>query len=146
MHRKIRVIVAASSVKQAVEKSINGLENGMDNDILADGSLTTLVGDYTPLSPTTYFTYRFSKPAYPLHEPEAVTNINETIDHTKEYQKTFCFYVDDDRGVIPLPTCSAITETIGRLNDADSEYWVSTFDLRYDFDATPHKPHEILEH
>lgn len=145
MHRKIQTLVSAKSLDHAITKSISELESGMEENILADGNITTLVGEHTPLSPTTYFNDNFEKAGYTLKSKEAEEKISESIKHTIDNHSTFVYHVDDKRGVIPIPQEDEIKNTVERLRTYPEEYWIVTFDLRYDFDATPYKTNEIVE-
>lgn len=147
VHRKIRAVAQASDRDCAIEKSLDGLENAIDDEILPDGNLTTVTGEHTPLSPSTYFNDNREKTAYKTGTPEADADLTEALQHTREDESTFVYTIDDRDGLTASPISSeqAHTQLVETLETKTETHWVVTFDLRYDFDATPHKPHEILD-
>lgn len=147
MHRKIRAVVRAPDLETAISKSVTGLENAMKDEILAEGSLQTLTGEHTALSPSTYFNDDREKAAYKTGTSEGEDDLNEALQHTLEHGNTFIYSIDNRDGLTASPISSeqAHSQLVEALKTKTDTHWVVTFDLRYDFDATPHKPHEILD-
>ena len=148
MHRKIRSVVTAESLERAVEKSKDGLQNAMNDQILADGTLSTLKGEYTPFSPSSYFSTDRDKAGYPVGTEEGEKILNEASRFTINRTNCFLYTIDrrdDELTATPVSTQKAVDYLESNLDRHDGTVWVVTFDLRYDFDANPHKSYEILD-
>lgn len=119
----------------------------MDEGTVAEGNLQTLVGEYTPLSPSTYFsTENRDQAGYRADTDRGRTELRRALDHTFEHHSPFIFSIDERETLTatPLTTQTAYESLLDSLDASAQPHWVVTFDLRYDYDATPNKPHEIL--
>ena len=148
VHRKIRAVVPADSLDEAIKKSTTGLENAMDNEILANGVLSTLTGEHTLFSPSTYFKTDKSSAGYPVVTEDGEEMLDEAIKFTIEKTNCFLYTIDrrsDSLTATPISTKRATEQLRANMTDGTGDTWIVTFDLRYDFDANPHKPYEILD-
>lgn len=147
MHRKIRAVVRASDSKEAIKMSVTGLENAMDDDVLANGTVATLAGDHTLFSPSTYFATSRDKTGHRISSQQGKNDLAEAIQFTE--QKPNCYLYEIERRdapfANPIPDKHVATQMKQQLETKTDAYWIVTFDLRYDYDANPHKPYEILD-
>lgn len=147
VHRKIRAVVCATDADEAIDSCIIGLNNAMDDEMIADGTVTTLVGDHTWLSPSTYFETEQQNAGQKLTSQQGQDDLQEAVQFNHEKTNCFLYEIEDANRIRanPIPTERAEQDLRRQINRKDKTHWIVTFDLRYDFDANPHKPYEILE-
>lgn len=151
MHRKIRAVVRAGGLDVAIETAVEGLEAAMDKGVLANGTLQTLVGDHAandPFGPSSYFDDDREQAGYRIGSAAARQEFDDAVQDMARHNSTFVYSIDDrpaGRTATPLPSDAAIDRLRTTLQSKSATHWIVTFDLRYDYDATPHKPYEILD-
>lgn len=147
VHRKIRAVVRASDSEEAIDACVTGLENAMEENILATGTVSTLVGNHTMFSPSTYFPPNRQEAGHTITSRQGRDDLEQAIHFTKQKSNCFLYEIEtmDTPRANPIPTENAATEMKQQIKNKDEPHWIVTFDLRYDYDANPYKSYEVLD-